>query len=184
MKITGERFIPAGRQAVWDALNDPQVLKACVPGCESIEALDSGYAILMTARVGPVTAKFKGRILLSDLNPPVSYKLAFDGQGGVAGFGKGVADVVLSDADQDAIKGTLLRYEAAAQVGGKLAQIGSRLIDATAAKMAEEFFSGFVSRFVPVAQTVPAAVEHASLWQRFMKWMSRRFSFDGAKWMI
>jgi carbon monoxide dehydrogenase subunit G len=175
LKINGERFVPADRAAVWDALNDPQVLKACIPGCDSIEANDGGgFTMLMTARVGPVTAKFKGRIVLSDLNPPTSYKLAFEGQGGVAGFGKGTADVILSEARQESVKGTLLRYEAAAQVGGKLAQIGSRLIDATAAKMAEEFFGSFVGRFKPVVETV--APEPASFWQQFRAWVSRLLS--------
>ena len=140
MEMTGEQLIPASQQQTWDALNDPDMLKQCVPGCESIEpAGDNQYQVLMVARVGPVSAKFKGKLTLSDVRPPNSYSIAFEGQGGAAGFAKGGAQVRLS-AQAD---GTRLSYEAKANVGGKLAQIGSRLVDAAAKKVADEFFRNF-----------------------------------------
>ena len=140
MEMTGEQLIPASQQQTWDALNDPDMLKQCVPGCESIEpAGDNQYQVLMVARVGPVSAKFKGKLTLSDIQPPSSYSIAFEGQGGAAGFAKGGAQVRLS-ADG---AGTRLSYEAKANVGGKLAQIGSRLVDAAARKVADEFFRNF-----------------------------------------
>jgi len=140
MEMTGEQLVPAPQAETWAALNDPEILKACVPGCESIEKSgDNAYAVQMTARVGPVSAKFKGRMTLSNIKPPQSYSIAFEGQGGVAGFAKGSADVEL--AAQDA--GTRLSYKVKANVGGKLAQIGSRLVDAAANKVAGEFFSAF-----------------------------------------
>src|SRR5512146_2010319 len=122
MEMTGEQLIPASQDATWAALNDPEFLKACLPGCESMERVsDTEYAVLITARVGPVAAKFKGRMTRSEANPPHSYALTFEGQGGVAGFAKGSASVRLTP------KGaaeTLLGYQAKANVGGKLAQIG------------------------------------------------------------
>ena len=140
MEMKGEQLVPAPQADTWAALNDPEVLKACVPGCESIERVsDSEYAVLMTARVGPVAAKFKGKLTLSDLNPPNSYSIAFEGQGGVAGFGNGGAHVQLAP-DGD---GTRLSYQVKASVGGKLAQIGSRLVDAAARKLADDYFNAF-----------------------------------------
>jgi carbon monoxide dehydrogenase subunit G len=140
MEMNGEQRIPATQQQTWEALNDPEVLKACVPGCESIEKLsDAEYQVLMMARVGPVSARFKGKLTLSDLDPPNAYSIAFEGQGGVAGFGKGGAKVRLEPAGEE----TLLRYDVKASVGGKLAQIGSRLVDAAARKIANEFFNAF-----------------------------------------
>jgi len=140
MEMKGEQLVPASQRETWAALNDPEVLKACVPGCESIERIsDTEYAVLMTARVGPVAAKFKGKLSLSDLNPPKSYAIAFEGQGGVAGFGKGGAQVQLSPEPD----GTRLSYQVKANVGGKLAQIGSRLVDAAARKLADDFFTSF-----------------------------------------
>jgi uncharacterized protein len=140
MEMSGEERIPASQADTWAALNDPEMLKACVPGCESIERLaDNEYQILMVARIGPVSAKFKGKLALSDLDPPNSYAIAFEGQGGAAGFGKGSARVQLvPDGD-----GTLLRYQAKANVGGKLAQIGSRLVDAASKKISQDFFAAF-----------------------------------------
>jgi len=140
MEMKGEQRVPATQQQTWEALNDPEVLKACVPGCESIDRLsDTDYQVLMTARVGPVSAKFKGKLMLSDLNPPRAYSIAFEGQGGVAGFGKGSAQVQLTpDGDE-----TTLAYAVKASVGGKLAQIGSRLVDAAAKKIANDFFAAF-----------------------------------------
>jgi len=150
MEMKGEQRVPATQQLTWDALNDPEVLKACVPGCESIDRLsDTDYQILMTARVGPVSAKFKGKLMLSDLDPPRGYSIAFEGQGGVAGFGKGSAQVQLAP-DGDA---TTLSYAVKASVGGKLAQIGSRLVDAAAKKIANDFFSAFNDKMASLHAT-------------------------------
>jgi carbon monoxide dehydrogenase subunit G len=147
MEMTGEQLVPAPQKAVWDGLNDPEMLKACVPGCESIEpAGENAYQVLMVARVGPVSAKFKGKLTLSDIRPPESYSLAFEGQGGAAGFAKGGANVRLSPAE----KGTLLSYDVKANVGGKLAQIGSRLVDAAAKKIADDFFRNFNEKMAAV----------------------------------
>lgn len=140
MELSGEERIPATQAETWAALNDPEMLKACVPGCESIERVaDNEYQILMVARIGPVSAKFKGKLALSDLDPPNSYAIAFEGQGGAAGFGKGSARVQLVPDGE----GTLLRYQAKANVGGKLAQIGSRLVDAASKKISQDFFAAF-----------------------------------------
>ena len=140
MEMSGEQLIAATQAQTWAALNDPEILKACVPGCESIEkTAENEYFVRMTARIGPVSAKFKGKLALSDLNPPNSYSIAFEGQGGVAGFGKGGAKVQLAPESSN----TKLSYQVKANVGGKLAQIGSRLVDAAAKKLAEEFFNAF-----------------------------------------
>jgi uncharacterized protein len=160
MDMTGERYIPLPQQRVWEALNDPEVLKACIPGCDSIEKVsDTEYKVAMTAAVGPVKAKFSGKLQLSDLNPPNSYSLSFEGSGGAAGFGKGSAQVSLAPE----AGGTKLTYTAKATVGGKLAQIGSRLIDATSRKMADDFFSRFNATIAPPApsgaETVAAAAK-------------------------
>ena len=162
MEMTGEQLIPASQQATWNALNDPQVLKACIPGCESIEQTgDNEYVVLMVARVGPVSAKFKGKLALTDVQPPVSYSMAFEGQGGPAGFAKGGAHVSLSAEENQ----TRLRYEAKANIGGKLAQIGSRLVDAAAKKVSDDFFRNFNERVsaqhaAPHAQSAPHEEEH------------------------
>ncbi len=140
MEMTGEQLINASQADTWTALNDPEMLKACVPGCESIDRTsDTEYVVQMTARVGPVSAKFKGKLSLSNVNPPHSYSIAFEGQGGVAGFAKGGADVSLTPEGD----GTKLAYKVKANVGGKLAQIGSRLVDAAANKVANDFFNAF-----------------------------------------
>jgi carbon monoxide dehydrogenase subunit G len=140
MEMSGEQLISAPQNAVWEALNDPQMLKACVPGCESIERTgENEFQVLMVARVGPVSAKFKGKLTLSDIKPPNSYSLAFEGQGGPAGFAKGGAHVRLEPAGDK----TRLAYDVKASVGGKLAQIGSRLVDAAAKKVADDFFRNF-----------------------------------------
>ena len=153
MDMTGEQRIPLPRQQVWEALNDPAILQACIAGCESIERVtDTEYKVAMTAAIGPVKAKFAGKLVLSDLDPPSSYALAFEGSGGAAGFGKGGAKVRLTE--DGAV--TILSYEATASVGGKLAQIGSRLIDGVARKMAEDFFVRFNAT---VAPTPVAAAE-------------------------
>jgi carbon monoxide dehydrogenase subunit G len=156
MEMSGEQRIALVQQKVWDALNDPEILKACIPGCDSIEKVsDSEYKLGITAAVGPVKARFAGKLQLKDLNPPNSYALAFDGSGGAAGFGKGGATVALTP-EGDA---TLLKYTANAQVGGKLAQVGSRLIDGVARKMADDFFARFNAKVAPApaAPAVPVA---------------------------
>jgi len=146
MDMHGERHIPAPRQRVWERLNDPDTLKNCIPGCESVDKLsDTEFTAKVTARVGPVKATFTGKVTLSDLDPPAGYTISGEGVGGVAGFAKGSAIVALEEADGE----TVLRYGVQAQVGGKLAQIGSRLIDATARKMADESFSRFVGAMSP-----------------------------------
>ena len=166
MEMTGEQIIPAAQGEVWRGLNDPEVLKACISGCESIEKLtDTEYTVVTTAAIGPVKAKFKGKLLLADLDPPNSYSLSFDGQGGAAGFGKGTAKVSLATE----AAGTRLSYAVKAQVGGKLAQIGSRLIDGVAKKLADDFFSAFNQKIggpVPAVAEAPleAAPGAAPLW--------------------
>jgi carbon monoxide dehydrogenase subunit G len=140
MDMTGEYRIPASRETVWKALNDPDVLKQCIPGCEEIEKKsDTEFSAKVTAKVGPVKAKFGGNVQMTDLDPPNGYTISGEGTGGAAGFAKGGAKVKLVD-DGGA---TVLSYTVNATVGGKLAQIGSRLIDSTAKKMANEFFSKF-----------------------------------------
>ena len=149
MDMNGEYQIAAPRQRVWEALNDPEVLRQCIPGCEEIvKVSDVEWTAKVTAKVGPVKAKFGGKVTLSDLDPPNGYKITGEGTGGAAGFAKGGAAVKLVDQGD----GTLLTYTVKAQVGGKLAQIGSRLIDGASRKMAEEFFGNFAARLgAPVA---------------------------------
>jgi len=143
MDMTGEFRIPASRETVWDALNDPEVLKASIPGCQKLEKVsEEELTATVKSKVGPVSATFTGKVTLSDINPPAGYKISGEGQGGVAGFAKGGAEVTLEEDGTE----TILRYSANAQVGGKLAQIGSRLIDSTAKKMANEFFTNFVTQ--------------------------------------
>ena len=152
MELHGERLIPAPLDKTWTALNDPETLKACITGCESLERTgDDSFAAVVAVKVGPVSARFKGHLKLSNVQAPHSYTINFDGQGGVAGFGKGSADVTLSPEGS----GTRLKYLAKAQVGGKMAQVGSRLIDAAAAKVAEDFFKAFEAQLAPPA-AVPA----------------------------
>jgi carbon monoxide dehydrogenase subunit G len=147
MDMTGERRIPASRQTVWNALNDPEVLKACIPGCESLEKLsDNEMKATAAVKIGPISARFTGKVQLLDLDPPNSYRIDGEGQGGVAGFAKGGAVVRLTDDGE----GTLLGYEVKAQVGGKIAQLGARLIDATAKQMADAFFNRFAAELTPV----------------------------------
>jgi carbon monoxide dehydrogenase subunit G len=154
MDMTGERRIPAPRETVWQALNDPEVLKASIPGCESLEKLsDTEMKATAAVRIGPISARFNGTVQLTDIDAPNGYTITGEGQGGVAGFAKGGAKVHLED---DA--GTLLRYEVHAQVGGKIAQLGARLIDASARQMADAFFDRFSARVAPAeAVAAPAA---------------------------
>jgi carbon monoxide dehydrogenase subunit G len=143
MEMNGSRTVPADIETTWRALNDPEALKACIAGCSSVERVsDNEYKVTMTARVGPVSALFSGRIVLTDVVAPTSYTLSFDGQGGAAGFAKGQTRVALVANDP----GTRINYQAKAQVGGKLAQIGSRLIDGAAAKVADDFFARCAGR--------------------------------------
>ncbi len=148
MDISGSYFIPADKQTVWQALNDPDVLRACVPGCESLEQTsDTEFEATAAVKVGPVKAKFKGAVSLENLDPPNSYTISGSGKGGVAGFASGQAGVRLEDGqDEDGNAGTLLSYDVDAKVGGKLAQIGGRLIQGTAKKLADEFFEAFRDR--------------------------------------
>ncbi|MGC8522950.1 MAG: SRPBCC family protein [Acidibrevibacterium sp.] len=156
MDMTGERRIPASRETVWAALNDPEVLKAAIPGCESLEKTsETEMKATASVKIGPIAARFTGKVQLSDIDPPNGYTIGGEGQGGVAGFAKGGAKVRL-EPDGDA---TLLRYEVNAQVGGKIAQLGARLIDATAKSMADQFFNRFTAHLTPpeTAETPEAA---------------------------
>ena len=140
MEMQGRRQLAVTQQQAWDALNDPAVLKVCIPGCDKVEpTAENQYAIAMALKIGPVSAKFTGKITLSDIQPPESYKLSFNGQGGVAGFGKGSAAVTLTPNEA----GCELAYTVQASVGGKIAQLGQRLIDGAAKAMAEDFFKRF-----------------------------------------
>lgn len=160
MDMTGERRISAPRQTVWDALNDPAVLKASIPGCESLEKLsDTSMKSTVAIKIGPISARFNGSVVLSDMDPPNGYTISGEGQGGVAGFAKGGAKVHLADDGP----GTLLNYEVHAQVGGKIAQLGARLIDASAKQISDQFFdrlSAAVAPPVPVRE--PAAAHPAA----------------------
>ncbi|MCA3245465.1 MAG: carbon monoxide dehydrogenase subunit G [Azospirillum sp.] len=143
MNLSGEYRLPLPRAAVWDGLNDPDVLKRCIPGCEELTKNgETEFAAKVALKIGPMSAKFAGKVTLSDIDPPRGYKIAGEGQGGVAGFGKGSAVVTL---DEDGPDATILRYTADSQVGGKMAQLGSRLIDATARKLADDFFGKFAA---------------------------------------
>ncbi|CAG9274521.1 CoxG family protein [Paraburkholderia unamae] len=154
MELTESHTLPVPQQRAWEALNDTAILKACIPGCESIEADGkNAYAVALTASVGPVKARFKGRMQLADIDAPNSYTIVFEGQGGAAGFGKGDAHVKLEPAGDES---TTLTYTANAQVGGKLAQIGSRLVDGAARKIAAEFFKRFGEQLGGGAAQEPA----------------------------
>jgi len=140
MTMSGEVQLPASREAVWTKLNDPVVLKSCVPGCEQLDKVsDTEFQAIASIKVGPVKARWKGKVRLSDLDPPNGYKISGEGEGGVAGFAKGGATVALADKDG----GTLLSYNVEAQIGGKLAQLGQRLINSAAKKTADDFFANF-----------------------------------------
>jgi len=153
MELTGERLIPAPLLATWAALNDPEILKQCIAGCESLERTEpDAFGAMVAVKVGPVNARFRGTLKMTNVHAPHTYTINFDGQGGVAGFGKGSADVALSEEGKDQ---TRLRYAAQAQVGGKMAQVGARLIDAAAGKIAEDFFAAFDARLRPAQ--APAA---------------------------
>jgi carbon monoxide dehydrogenase subunit G len=140
MTMTGEVQLPAAREAVWAKLNDPEILKVCIPGCQQLDKLsDTEFQAIATNKIGPVKATFKGKVTLSDLDPPNGYKISGQGDGGVAGFAKGGASVTLTPNGD----GTMLSYTVEAQIGGKLAQIGQRLINGAAKKLADDFFEKF-----------------------------------------
>ena len=148
MTMTGEVMLPARRQVVWEKLNDPDVLKACIPGCQSLEKTgDASFKATAKIKIGPVGATFSGAVQLSDLDPPNGYRISGEGQGGIAGFAKGGATVRLTEADG----GTKLAYDVEANVGGKIAQLGSRLIDSVAKSMADKFFANFAAAVSPPA---------------------------------
>jgi carbon monoxide dehydrogenase subunit G len=151
MELQGERLIAATVEQTWASLNDPQVLKACIAGCESLERSGpDAMTALVALKVGPVSARFKGNVSMTNIDAPNGYTINFDGQGGVAGFGKGSADVALT---AEGVQATRLKYSARATVGGKIAQIGSRLVDATAAKLAEDFFKAFEAHLQPAGES-------------------------------
>ena len=176
MEMSGEQLIPLPQARVWAGLNDPEVLKASIPGCESIERVsDTEYKVAITAAVGPVKAKFNGKLLLADVNAPNSYRLAFEGSGGAAGFGKGGAQVSLAPDGA----GTRLSYVANAQVGGKLAQVGSRLIDGVAKKMADDFFRRFNAKLAGPA-AVPAAGGEVAMATGQGVWLTATYGFIAA----
>ena len=161
MEMQSTRVIEALPAAVWQALNDPETLKACIPGCESFaRESETRWRAVVAAKVGPVSARFTGAIELADVVAPTRYTLRFQGQGGAAGFANGEARVELSPAGNH----TSLAYTASAQVGGKLAQIGSRLIDGVADRMADEFFERFAVRFAPVQADRMEAAPHFPRW--------------------
>ncbi|WP_226382024.1 SRPBCC family protein [Falsiroseomonas ponticola] len=157
MEMTGERRIGAPREAVWAALNDPAVLKEAIPGCESVERIgDDQFQAKVSMKLGPMSAKFGGKVTLSNINPPASYTISGEGTGGAMGFAKGGADVAL---DEVGPSETLLRYNVKAQVGGKMAQLGARLIDSTAKSMADQFFDRFAAQLAPAAPVAVAGTD-------------------------
>ncbi|MBA3777538.1 MAG: carbon monoxide dehydrogenase subunit G [Betaproteobacteria bacterium] len=164
MEMTNTRLVPAPVATVWEALNDTETLKACIPGCESLEKVsDDEWRAALTARVGPVSAKFNGTMRLIDATPPTGYTLQFEGKGGPAGFAKGEAKVTLAPADGNQ---TSLTYVVKANVGGKLAQIGSRLIDGAATKLADDFFTCFTAKVAAPPDAAIAAPEDATVVSR------------------
>ena len=174
MQITSQQVLPVSQQQAWDALNDTALLQAAIPGCESItpDGQDE-YALALTAAIGPVKARFKGRLKLADQNPPESYTLQFEGQGGAAGFGKGKAAVRL---EPRSAHETVLHYSADAQVGGKIAQVGSRLVDMAAQKMTNDFFEAFNAAlqqryaFAPSSAGPEVPVASEGVWARLVRW--------------
>lgn len=164
MEMQGSRTLAVTQQQAWDAILDPQVLQACIPGCERMESTaPNQYTALLALRIGPVAAKFNGKVALSDVTPPDSCTISFDGQGGAAGFGKGSAKVRLAPKDT----GCELAYDVTAQVGGKIAQVGQRLIDSVAKAMAEDFFKRFDAemgkRYPSAAPAAPAPEARAGI---------------------
>ena len=184
MDMQGSRQLAITQQQAWDALNDPAVLKACIPGCDKIEPSgDNQYSIGMALKIGPVSAKFSGKITLSDINPPTSYKINFEGQGGPAGFGKGESNVTLTpNAD-----GCELAYTVHASVGGKIAQLGQRLIDGAAKSMAEDFFKRFdneMQRQYPDAYAAKIVMGDVSTQPGAAAEVGRESDASTGKWVI
>ena len=155
MEMTGERRLPAPRQQVWEALNDPEALRASIPGCETVErTADDAFTAKVGVKLGPMSAKFGGKVKLENINPPASYTISGEGIGGAMGFAKGGADVALEELGPSE---TLLKYNVKAQVGGKMAQLGARLIDSTAKQMADQFFDKFAANLTPPPAAVAAS---------------------------
>ncbi|WP_198084202.1 CoxG family protein [Variovorax sp. E3] len=169
MEMLGNRHLGITQQQAWEALNDPETLKKCIPGCDKFELTgDNTYSVALAVKIGPVSAKFNGKVMLSDIVAPDGYKLSFEGQGGVAGFAKGSSSVTLKPASADAAAaapeaGCELDYTVQAQVGGKIAQLGQRLIDGAAKSTADDFFKRFEaemqSRYGPPPAAVPETAE-------------------------
>ncbi|MFC0384086.1 SRPBCC family protein [Muricoccus vinaceus] len=154
MDMTGSRHIEAPRQRVWEALNDPAVLQAAIPGCESVERTgDDSFAAKVAVRIGPMSAKFGGKVTLTNVRPPEGYTITGEGSGGAMGFARGGADVALVEEGPEA---TTLNYTVKAQVGGKMAQLGARLVDSTARQMADQFFDRFAAQLAPAPAAIPA----------------------------
>lgn len=173
MDMSGQYRIQAPRDVVWAALNDPEVLKRCIPGCRELEQKSpTELAAKVGLRIGPISANFTGEVTLQNLNPPAGYTIAGQGSGGAAGFAKGSADVVLTEVDGGAE--TDLAYTAKAEVGGKIAALGGRLIQATAKKLADEFFSAFAKELnEPAAAEDAAAAAEPEKKSRWAKWLGR-----------
>ncbi|WP_457389885.1 CoxG family protein [Roseateles sp. P5_E1] len=181
MNLTGQQHLPVSQAQAWAALNDTAMLQAAVPGCEALTSTgDNAFDLLMAVSIGPVKARFKGKLQLSELTPPLSYRIGFEGSGGAAGHGKGQAFVQLQAVSPSE---TVLSYDVTASVGGKVAQIGSRLVDAAAQKLAQDFFirlqAALVERHPPAAapalaaSAAPAERRHAL--QRLRAWLRRWF---------
>jgi carbon monoxide dehydrogenase subunit G len=171
MQLTHQQRLPVAQAQAWEALNDIALLQSAIPGCESLTPVgDNRYELLINAAIGPVKARFKGRLELENLQPPTSYTLRFEGQGGAAGHGKGHADVRL---EGNGPNETVLHYTAHASVGGKLAQVGSRLVDMAAQKMANDFFETFTARLQERYAPVAAEPAPAGLWARLLAWWRR-----------
>jgi uncharacterized protein len=173
--MTGERVLPVDRATAWRALNDPQLLQRAIPGCESLAAnAAGGYDLALTAAIGPVKARFKGSMQLADVVAPQSYTIRFEGQGGPAGFARGAADVSLAEGSAQQ---TSVRYRVSAQIGGRLAQVGSRLIDAAAGAMADQFFSSFSALLAAPADAAgpAAAVAGVGFWALIKAFLRRLF---------
>ena len=180
MEMTGERRIPAPRQQVWEALNDPEALRASIPGCESVErTAEDAFTAKVGVKLGPMSAKFGGKVKLENINPPASYTITGEGNGGAMGFAKGGADVALEELGPAE---TLLKYNVKAQVGGKMAQLGARLIDSTAKSMADQFFDRFAAQLAPPAPVevpVEAAVAAPAIAKPgFLDWAGRLLALE------
>lgn len=189
MDLVGEKILALPCATVWQALNDPDILKQCLPGCESFTRTDAqSFEVVLTASVGPIKARFTGQLNLSDMNPPHGYTLNFSGSGGAAGMGKGNAVVTLTAQDT----GTVLSYKVKAHVSGRLAQVGNRLIDGVAAKMAEEFFNKFIQVVSPPAEVVASAaatgdeqIQSANMRHQPLMWaLAAALLVAGVSWFL